>query len=260
MFICSSSRLQAKLDKIRSILVADGYSDHIITSTFTKKIGQFNQSSQHGPKKCPVYLHLPWLGNVSTKFKKQITTAIRRCSLAVETCVVFTTRPLLLAIKKNVLSVHHHNNVIYQFMCHCDRQYVGRTSQRLQERIKQHVPRSIRNHHSSQDRSNLSCACKKNSTSQIITHDSAIGQHLLKNPSCASQYSDIEYSTLARAQFSILYPRNRDLDIFNLSKNPNIFLCSKNSHSALYSLIIFIFRYVCKSIIFIFRYICKRYI
>ena len=129
------------------------------------------------------FLYLPWLRNVSTKFEKQITTAIQRCYFAVETLVVFTTRPLLPTTKKDILPAHHHNNVIYQFVCDCNSQYVGRTSQRLQEHIKQHVPRSIRNHHSSQDRSNLSCACKKNSTSQIITHDSAIGQHLLKNPS-----------------------------------------------------------------------------
>ena len=29
-------------------------------------------------------------------------------------------------------------------MCHCDCWYVGRTAQRLQERIKQHVPKAIR--------------------------------------------------------------------------------------------------------------------
>ena len=179
-FICSSSRLQAKLDKIQSVLVANGYPNHNITSTFSKKIQQFDQSSQHGPKKYQVYLHLPWLGNVSTKFEKQITTAIQRCYFAVETGVVFTTRPLLPATKKDVLPAHQHNNVIYQFVCHYDSRYVGRTSQRLQERIKQHVPRSIRNHHASQDRSNLSRVCKKNSTSQIIAHDPAIGQHLLE--------------------------------------------------------------------------------
>ena len=38
LFICSSSRLQAELDIIRSILVANGYPNHIITSTFSKKI------------------------------------------------------------------------------------------------------------------------------------------------------------------------------------------------------------------------------
>ena len=71
----------------------------------------FNQSSQCRPKKCPVYLHLPWLENVSTKFAKQINADIQRCYFAVETGVVFTTRPLLSATKKNVLTSDHQNNI-----------------------------------------------------------------------------------------------------------------------------------------------------
>ena len=149
--ICSSSRLQAELDKIRSILVANGYPNHIITFTFSKKIWQFNQSFQHGPKKCLVYLHFPWLGNVSTKIEKQITTVIQHCYFAVKTCVIFTTRLLHPATKKDVLPAHYHNNVIYQFVCHCDSQCIGHTSQRLQKHIKQHVLSSIKNQHSSQD-------------------------------------------------------------------------------------------------------------
>ena len=34
--------------------------------------------------------------------------------------------------------------VIYEYVCRCDSRYVGRTTQRLQERIKQHVPKAIR--------------------------------------------------------------------------------------------------------------------
>ena len=34
--------------------------------------------------------------------------------------------------------------VIYEYVCDCDSPYVGRTTQRLQERIKQHVPKAIR--------------------------------------------------------------------------------------------------------------------
>ena len=83
-----------------------------------------------------VYLHLLWLGNVSTKFEKQITTAIQCYYFVVETQVVFTTRPLHPTTKKDILPAHYYNNVIYQFMCYCDSWYVGCTFQRLQERIK----------------------------------------------------------------------------------------------------------------------------
>ena len=109
------------------------------------------------------------------------------------------TKPLP-ATKKNVLPIityNDYNNVIYQFLCHCDSRYIGHTSQRLQKHIKQHILRSIRNHHSSQDHFNLSCACKTNSTSQIIANDSAIEQHLLENHFCANQYSDTKFSILA---------------------------------------------------------------
>ena len=106
--------------------------------------------------------------------------------------MLFLQPGIFFATKKDVLPAHHHNNVIYQFVCHCNNWYVRHTSQRLQECIKQHVSRSIKNHHFSH--STLSHASKKNSTSEIIIHDSAIGQHLLKNPFCASQCSDTKFS------------------------------------------------------------------
>ena len=65
------------------------------------------------------------------------------------------------------------------------RQFVGRMyiSSRLQGPIKQHVPKLIRNHHPSQDRSNFSRKCKTNNTSQITAHDFVLDW---KNPSFAS--------------------------------------------------------------------------
>ena len=134
MFIFSSSRFQAELNKIRSILVTNGYPNYIIASTFSKKIRQSNQSFQHGLNKCPVYLHFLWLGIVSTKFESKLLQSFSVATLLLNT-YCFITRPLLSETKKNVLPAHHHNNVIYQFVCHCDSRYVGRTSQRLQERI-----------------------------------------------------------------------------------------------------------------------------
>ena len=110
-----------------------------------------------------------------------------------------TSVPLFLNFitEKDVLPARHYNNVIYQFVCHCDSQYVGRTSQRLQD-----VSRPIRNHHFSRCRSYRFRACKTDRPFQIIAHDSAIGQHLLENPSCASQYSDAKFSVLVRGRTS----------------------------------------------------------
>ena len=114
--------------------------------------------------------------------------------------VIFNTRQLLPASKKDVLPSHHHSNVIYQFLCHCDSWYVGHMSQRLEEQIKQHVPRSITNPRASANRQSLSHSCKNNTRPQQF-HESAIGQHLLDNAQCALHYSNEKFSILAQGRF-----------------------------------------------------------
>ena len=155
LVICSKSTLQNELSNIRSILINSGYPEAVINTAMTKKMNQFRRPTQLGPKKCPVYLHLPWLGNVSMRYEMQIKTAVKRCYFAVKPCIVYTTRQILPAAKKDVLPAFYQSNIVYQFLCHCDSRYVGRTSQRLQQRIKQHVPKTILQEHISQDRSTL---------------------------------------------------------------------------------------------------------
>ena len=87
------------------------------------------------------------------------------------------------------------------FLCHCDSRYVGRTSQRLEERIKQHVPKSITNPRTSANRQSLSRSCKNNIRPQQF-HESAIGQHLLDNAQCALHYSNEKFFILARGRSS----------------------------------------------------------
>ena len=105
---------------------------------------------------------------------------------------------------KDVLPALQNSNVIYQFSCHCDSRYVSRTSQRLHDRIKQHVSKSIRYGTSSPKRDLPIRKCKYSikSTTQIqsLTHDSAIGLHLLCNPTCAQHYDDSMFSILAKGR------------------------------------------------------------
>ena len=142
--ICSPERLQLELDKIKFILLDNRYPEYVINSYMTKKSQQFHTSPKFGPKECPVYLHLPWLSPVSNRFEKQVTSFVKHCYLAVEPHVVYKINQLLPVANKDVLPALQNSNVIYQFSCHCDSWYVGHTSQTLQDRIKQHVPKSIR--------------------------------------------------------------------------------------------------------------------
>ena len=109
---------------------------------------------------------------------------------------------LLPVAKKDVLPAFHQSNIVYQFLCHCDSRYMGRTSQRLQQRIKQHVPKTILQKHISQDQSTLARSCKPIRSFKTETSFSAIGQHLLQNPTCAHKYNDNKFSILARGRTS----------------------------------------------------------
>ena len=86
--ICSKTKLDPELGKIRSILLENGYQEHAINSAFKRKLQQLNSNSVHTVETCPVYLHIPRIGNVSMKFEKQITSAVKRCFFSIEPRVI----------------------------------------------------------------------------------------------------------------------------------------------------------------------------
>ena len=83
------------------------------------KMKQLLALPKFGPEKCPVYLRLPRLGSVSTRFEKQVKSAVKQCFSAVEPRVVYSTNELLSATNKDVLPALQKSIVIYQFSCHC---------------------------------------------------------------------------------------------------------------------------------------------
>ena len=112
---------------------------------------------------------------------------------------------MLPAAKKDVLPANQRSMVIYQYVCHGDSRYVGCTTQRLQERIKQHVPKAIKQK-TTLTRTQPNRKCKAKSKTQFEPEsDSAIGQHLLESNQCARNYSDSPFKilTTARSQFHL---------------------------------------------------------
>ena len=103
---------------------------------------------------------------------------------------MFSTKKMFPTVRKDVVPTKQQSMVVYQHVCRCDCWYVGRTSQRRQDRIKQHIPKAIRNQaQPNRDlfQSNHTCT-------------SAIGQHLLNNEKCASHYDDNQFSILAKGR------------------------------------------------------------
>ena len=89
--------------------------------------------------------------------------------------------------------------VVYEYVRRFDCRYVGRTSLCLEERIDQHVFYFIR---IKQPTTKIlpERKCKMRS---LTTHQqclSAFGLHLLRNSECATQYSNDQFSILAKAR------------------------------------------------------------
>ena len=114
---------------MRLILFSNGYPENLINSRIKRKIEKFKLSPKKGPDKYPVYLNLPWISNISTKFEKQCKTAVSSCFGAVKLRVVVSTRKMLSTVRKDFVPTKQQSMVVYQYVCRCDCSYVGRTSQ-----------------------------------------------------------------------------------------------------------------------------------
>ena len=178
----------------------NGYPKSVIQITMSKKIAVFNRTLKEGSQKCPVYLKLPWIGKISLNFEKQTKTVINQCYQAVEPGIIFVTRKILPAIYKDVLFSLQQRVVVYQYVCLRDCRYVSHTSQRLQDRINQHISRCIRSY--KRPTKNLpNRECKITSITSVYC-DSAIEQHLLENEECNKHYNDAQFFILFAARSS----------------------------------------------------------
>ena len=113
--------------------------------------------------------------------------------------------------------------VVYEFLCRCEARYLGRTTQRLADRIKQHVPTSTRKK-SDTIREQPPRECKNNHPK--IQCDSAIGQiqNLVTNPKCAKTCTDDNFRITGQARSSF------HLSVLELVyiKTQNPVLCKQN--------------------------------
>ena len=192
--ICTKHRLNEETERIKKILLDNGYPKNVINTQITKKIAQFSTLKRFGPEKFPVLLRVPWIGRPFTNLEKEVKTAVESCFGSVSTRLVFMSKRMLPVARKDVLPSTQKSSFIYEYKCHCDSLGVGRTFQQLQDHIKQRVPQWLRQQLTRPHRS-----CKRKDSKPDC--DSAIGQHLLENDQCqcALNYNDKRFSILATA-------------------------------------------------------------
>jgi len=71
LMICSNTKLGSELDKIKQLLIEHGHPAFDLLSCINQKLANFAAEQAFSQEKCPVYLKLPWIGNVSSKFQNQ---------------------------------------------------------------------------------------------------------------------------------------------------------------------------------------------
>ena len=183
--ICSEFELDCKVSFITETLCNNGFPEDIVRSVIRDKIAHFHKTKVASVQKSPVYLRLPWLGDISDRFADQISACVRKCYFSSNLRVVFRTRTVLPSGRKDVLPTQHNSALIYSFIYVCGLQYIRRTNQRLHARIK-HVPTKIQQENYFADHINN-------------IHGSAIAEHLIKNCDCASSYSANLFTILSRS-------------------------------------------------------------
>ncbi len=104
--------------------------------------------------------------------------------------VIFTTKASFSGFTKDVSPPHDKNNTVYRFRCHCDSEYVGKSTQRLHKRIREHVPNNLRQWINGSSKT----------PPEISEKRSAIGRHLTLNRVCADHYHESRFSILARGR------------------------------------------------------------
>ena len=100
--ICSKTKtkLGSQLNKIKQQLIENGYLADVLIPCINQKLVNFTAEKPFSLEKCPVYLKLSWIGNVSSKFENQINKANTSCFYAVKLQVVYNTRAMLPHAKK----------------------------------------------------------------------------------------------------------------------------------------------------------------
>ena len=216
--ICSADKLDFELEFIKATLMNNGYPEGTIQKIMKRQLDD-NDLDQRAHTSTlddtsPVYLRLPYIGPVSTVYRERIVDSITRCYKTAKPRVILTSRPILTTAVKDVLPALKRSNLVYEFTCHCDSRYVGRTTQRLLSRTKEHVPVYVRNN-----------------THPEKNPKSAVGRHLRLSEDCRKHYSDDKFQilTFGRNEF-----HQSVLEALHIKeKNPNLCVQKKSVYSTL---------------------------
>ena len=139
--ICSNDTIEQELEHLKQVFIQNGYPLRFITTNMDKAKHQMSLSL--APKK-KVYLNLPYKGeSLSDLITRKLANAVENCFPAASLCLSFSSTGLINWNLKDKLPKSTASFCVYHFVCSCGASYVGRTTRRLSDRIREHCPPSL---------------------------------------------------------------------------------------------------------------------
>jgi hypothetical protein len=154
--ICSDDCLQEELNFLKELFLLNGYPQKFIVKTIesTQK-----RPSLYSAEKKKVFINLPFKGDsMAEVITRRLVHSIGMTYMAANLHLSFSSTPLIRLRLKDKLPNSTTSFCVYSFACSCRASYVGRTTRRLSDRIREHVP------------SSLGTGTKKPSSSAITSH------------------------------------------------------------------------------------------
>ena len=143
--ICSASQLDAEVENIFKIFIENGYPENLVKKTIKQRLDSSLTIKEPivGPGLHRIVIKLPYLGQRSQRMGKDIDKTIGKCYNTARARAIFTSSINFSPATKDHIPTFNKSTVIYRFSCRCGNDYVGKTSRRLVDRIKEHVPVSV---------------------------------------------------------------------------------------------------------------------
>ena len=136
--LCSKDYLPTEIEYLKKLFRENGYPETLISKHILTDVPE--QVVKYGPEKRGVCIRLPYLGQVSGRFEREIRDCVQPVYGAVKVVPVYSTYRAFV-VRKDALPIPQQSSIIYNYEClQCKSRYIGRTLQHLGARIRQHVP------------------------------------------------------------------------------------------------------------------------
>ena len=198
MKLCSATYLDDEIKTIVTLMQDNGFPENLVQRTIQQRLQTKATKSDpmFGPDLHTIAIKLPFLGSKSHQIDKNLNKMVKECYNSARPRVIFTSRSNFTPATKDHIPLFNQSKVIYRFQCHCGNDYVGKTSRRLVDRVKEHVPTCVRRFLADPHDQRAADTPLVNASKR-----SSIAKHLLdKFATCGSRYSDDQFRILRRCR------------------------------------------------------------